>query len=60
MDILHPGNWPLIGRVLTEVMGRRIDLYECPLCFALTREPIDHGQFHVRQHGAHTTRAAAS
>lgn len=54
MDILHPGNWPEICLVVTAA-GAELHLYECPLCFALTREPLDHGHFHVRHHGAHTT-----
>lgn len=58
MDILHPGNWPVVG-VFTTFSGDDVQMYECPLCFALTREPLDHGHFHVRHHGAHTTPAAA-
>ena len=42
MDIRHYGNWIKLG----EIDGRAV--YECPVCFAVTTEPLDHGDFHIR------------
>lgn len=49
MDLQHHGNWPPVGELIVESdppFTRRV-VYQCPLCFALTSEPMDHAQFHA-------------
>lgn len=52
MDLLHHGNWRVVGRLVVED-GPSLDVYECPVCFALTREPLDHSDHHLLHRTAH-------
>ena len=45
MDLFHHGNWRKVGTLNSDVLARGI--YECPLCFAFTRDPMSHADFHV-------------
>lgn len=52
MNIRHHGNWRIVGRLMVSDGALALDVYECPVCFALTREPHDHADHHIR-YGTH-------
>jgi len=46
VNLRHHGNWRIVGQLVVEP-GPSLDVYECPACFALTREPMDHAEIHL-------------
>lgn len=45
MNLRHGGNWRVAGQ-LDAGHDALVDVYECPLCFAITRDPNSHADFH--------------
>ena len=56
MNLRHHGNWKIVGRLVTRELPS-MDVYECPVCFALTREPLDHADHHLHHGTAHARKS---